>query len=527
MNCTITSAPRMICACLAFTFLPLAQAQELRLAEALRLALQQNGDVLLQIQQVESAQGQLEQAKGAFDLSLSASARQERAVNVSAQNGANGKPLQTRNQSANLQAGFKKQLKNGMSLDYGISASAQQNTDTAGITGLQQNKTTVSFNFNIPLWRGRHENGDALRLQSAERAAQASLHTMRQQTSQVLQNVMAAYWDYLARNQQLTLAQGSVQRARQLLDSTQKLVDANEKPRGDLVLLQADLADKQNNLLQAELALQESSRNLARLLGKDSESVLGAPLERFPQPQEQLDNILEQGARLQQLALAQRPDVRAAQEQLEQARLNVKQADEARKPKLDLNLGVSMARASEGGSRLGFPFAAGNTQSEPTVFARLSYEFAPENHAASGAARVNAATLAQSEVRLRDLRNQAMSAFNSALQKTKVTARQLQAARRSLELYELAVRQEITKQRNGIATLIDVITIEGRYNGAQAALINLQADFAKALGSLLHESACLLPPQDAGRAYEIDPVALYSLQNIQRLLAQSAPNMTP
>ncbi len=495
-------------------------AQELRLAEALQLALQQNGEVQVQLLQLEGARAQQEIAQGPFDWQWSAQAQQKRSVSVPARATASGSG-QTLNWNTSYQAGLSKLWTNGISLDSSLNANASQDVDAAGIAAPQKNNLSLSLSFNLPLLRGPGDAASGLQLQAAGLGVQAAQASARQQTAQVIQNVFAAYWDYLARSQQLQLAQSTVQRAQQLLESTQKLVAADEKPRADLLLLQADLSDKQNSLLSAELALQDSRRSLGRLLGQEAQASaqLGSPRDPFPQPDAVLERLLPQASRLNQKVLAQRADLQALQAQTEQARVLVQAADKERKPKLDLNLGMSLSRAAEGGSRYGFITAAGQNASEPSVFARLNYTFAVDDHAASGNWRASVASLTQTEVRWREARRQAETNLDAAWQRVATSARQLQAARRSLALYEQVVQQEIVKQRSGISTLIDVITVESRYNSAQASLIALQADYAKALATLLYEADCLLPATAPGVAVQLEPARLLELQPLQALAA--------
>jgi hypothetical protein len=72
-------------------------------------------------------------------------------------------------------------------------------------------------------------------------------------------------------------------------------------------------------------------------------------------------------------------------------------------------------------------------------------------------------------------------------------------------LYEQAVRQEITKQRNGISTLIDVINTEARYISARIGFLQAQLGYATAIARLRLETGTLVPVSDTSDRFSLDP----------------------
>lgn len=512
---------------LLFCFCLPAQAQEkLSLQMALQMALQKNVDILLQDSQLQQAQAQQQQAQGAFDTTLSASASQERKITPLAQAAADGSTRQSKSNNINYQFGLSKLLPRGMLLESNVSASSQRDTSASGVNSPAQNLLRFNLSLNLPLAKGAGLDLAQAAVNVADLNLLLSQQALYQQTEQVLLNTLNAYWDYLARVELEKLARATVARSQQLLNSNQKLVDAGERPRGDLVLLQADLADKSAALQASGLALNEARRNLAHLLGLNTahSEALAAPGEIFPPEDEVHSAQLSPAAR--EAVLQRRLDVRSAELQMQIAQQQMRIAQEKLKPKLDVEVGASYAKAGEGGTRYAFPFDNGRVQTEPSLYAQLKYEFPPANNLAQGQFRERSANYTQAKLKAQDVQQVAANNLNSAWQRVQAASAQLRATRLSLSLYEQAVQQELTKQRSGIATLLDVIGTESRFNSAQTSLIQLQADYAKAVARLRYESASLLPPgRRAGgvEQIELDVANLHKLRVLLQSLSPSNP----
>lgn len=498
-------------------------AETLNLAQAIGLALKQNPDVLVQYASISAAQGQLEQAKGQFDTVVSANLAQKREITpLNARNDPAG-VRQSINQAVTYQVGASKLLQNGNRLEGSVSAESSRDSLLYG--GTAQNTLKLTVALNIPLLKGSGNDVAGLDVELAQLRMQASRYDLRYQTSLILQASVAAYWDLLAKVKLEKLAQATAERSRQLLASTQKLVDAQERPRGDLVLLQADLVDKTAAQRQAAQQSSQARRYLGRLLGLDGQLATQISLSEqdFPAEVGDADKLLQMTRQLSALALQQRADLHSLQLQLEQAQLQSKIAQKNLKPQLDLNLALAYGNASEGGSRYGFFAQGGQSQSEPSVYAQLSYQFPVENRTAQGQFKQSAAQLTQLQIKYRDAEVALHNGVQNVVQLLASNAAQVEAAKQSLALYELAVKQEIIKQKNGISTLLDVLSIEGRYNLAQANLIQLQAELAKSLIEIQHETGVILPPprseSDDTDHFTLDTAKFTSLKPLFNLVS--------
>jgi outer membrane protein TolC len=500
------------------------RAVEYDLVDIVTLALEKNAEIRVQNARVDAAAGQLQQADGKFDPMVFAGALQSRTVTALLPPGPAGQREQ-RDYLVQYQAGVQKLLRNGNMIETTLTADSRRDNVLEAAPDPARNYMLLSTAVTVPLLKGRGAHVTSAEVESASQRLQASRHERRFRTSQVMQATLGAYWDYVARARLETLAQATARRSKDLLDSTEKLVQANERPRGDLVLLRADYVDKRAAAMLAAQALVDARRALARYLGIDGNAAALLTLreEAFPPESPAIARLLGLAPALSALVLQRRDDILGAQLQLEQASLQQSVARDNLKPQLDLRVGFAYGKASEGGSRYGFPAQPGPTVGKPSAFAQLNYQFPLGNRTATGQLVERAALQDEMAIVLRDTQTAATNGVLAAVQQLATSAAQLASGKESLALYEQAVNQEISKQQNGIATLIDVITIESRYNQAQANLIQLHAQYAKALVNLQHETGTMF--RSAGGAgkdeFALHVPDLFSLAPVFDLLQVS------
>jgi outer membrane protein TolC len=487
-------------------------AQSLRLEDAVQLALNQNAGIRVQRTQVEAAFGQQQQAAGQFDWAVSSGLNYERTItpltDSGRADGGYGSVNGTRMFSTSYQAGVTKHLRNGLIVGAGFDARGTEDATLSPATS-QQNLARLDVSLTVPLLQGRGQAVTAAE-DAAMLVAQARRYDLLDSAAQTLYNTLVAYWTYRARIELEKVAISSEERSASLLGSTRKLVAASEKPAADLVLLEADHADKVAAREAAALARTEARQALGRLLGLNAFAIAGLPepAETLPGasavPQPRLPGL----AALRTEALERRPDVRALALLLHAAQRNVEGARDLLKPRLDLNMGLAYSKASEGGGRYRLFSEPGRYQSAPSVFATLSFSFPVVNNQAKGLVRERAAALSHVAIQQSDLATGVETGVDLALQALMSSAAQLEVGRKGLSLYELAVKQEIIKQRNGISTLIDVINTETRFINARISFLQAQLAYATAIARLRLETGTLVPTPDAKDHFTLDPTDL-------------------
>ncbi|MGM9516350.1 TolC family protein [Roseateles sp. DB2] len=493
-------------------------ADELSLAQVLAQGMAGNVSIRLQRHELGAASARALQAQGQYDWTLSSGAQHDRSITPSPPSGT---PDQSTRTVSTYRVGAERLLADGVRMETGLESTGVLEAPADAPVRLHQ--TRLKLQFVIPVLKGRKQ------AQAQDEAARLAWDEQRWRVRAAASDAVLAmtqrYWEYRAECALMAIAAQSLERSRNLLASNEKLVAADEKPAGDLVLLRADLTDKSNALEAAQLRMRDARRRLARSMGLDARAgdLLPMAADPFPAPSPTAGQLLEQSGALKQQALHTRPDLRANELQQLALRALLDAARDTERAQLDLKFGVSYGQASEGSRLLGLPPLSGRSQSGPSWFAGLNYQFAMENRQASGRLRELLATQEQLQLRALDSREAALSEVEAALQTLWRTGQQIRTASEGLGYYEKAVTQEMTKLRAGISTLMDVINLETRYVNAQVGITQLLLSHATALARLRHETGTVFQfPQDERIADELGSLdvqafsTLDSLQSMQR-----------
>jgi len=114
------------------------------------------------------------------------------------------------------------------------------------------------------------------------------------------------------------------------------------------------------------------------------------------------------------------------------------------------------------------------------------------NNAAKGAYRQVAAALDGQQARLTELGFVISNRIEISAFALVRAAERLQQAEESAKTYELGLDNERIKRRLGMATLIDLVNLEDRYNAALLAVVFERQAYAGALAQLWFEAGFLV-----------------------------------
>lgn len=296
------------------------------------------------------------------------------------------------------------------------------------------------------------------RYQAGDRRLAAAEHARRQAAEQVTAATALAYLAVLEAEQAVAASEANVQLAERLLELARSRREAGVATGIDVARAETRLANQQVQLAQAQTQLDSARLTLLRVIG----APLSARLEladklRFTaEPAPPVDKAVEQ-------ALAERADVKAAQEQLRAAEAEYKAAVAGWLPSVSFfgDYGSSGLRPNElnlptrsVGLRLDVPvFNGGRTRSE---------------------IQIAASRRRQAEAQFQDVRAAVEKEVREALDQVGTRARQVEAARSALALAERELALAQDRFRNGLADNIEVVN-------AQTALENARQGWVASL----------------------------------------------
>src|SRR5215203_2457643 len=242
-------------------------------AEAIRMMLDQDPNLTIEESRLRSSRGILLSTRGAFDPVVSTSLSEREVEDPLSESTSRQQSILTN------RLGVTKRYRTGFSIEPDL-----QLTRTAGSDPGAVNLGTVALTLRQPLLRGRGRAATAAPELSAERQVAASELDLRQTTSERALTVIAQYWQARAGHLNLEILEESEARARDLLETTRKLIEADVTPAADLVQVEANVVAKETARIGGERDLFEARQALGREIGLPPESIatLPVPVDRFP-----------------------------------------------------------------------------------------------------------------------------------------------------------------------------------------------------------------------------------------------------
>lgn len=293
--------------------------------------------------------------------------------------------------------------------------------------------------------------------------------------NQLIEWVTSAFYGILAANEAHKIAEHSIDAVQSELTHTRNRYDAGTALKADVLSLEVQLAEAQDNEIRTASAIELAQNGLKILLGISSDQPLilaETPARQLPQIKTPLPALLER-------AIAQRPETRAANTQVEIAEHQLQAVQGAHLPKADAY--VSYGSDSK---NLAYSTRRDNVTAGVTVSMDIFSGFADSERIKKAEREVSVAKLNAKQVRLaiEDELKSAYLKLKDALERMNVTMASVTAAEEALRL--------VKEQRlAGTATVTRYIEAEASRAKAQSRLVasrydalRAEAELNKALG---------------------------------------------
>jgi outer membrane protein len=475
-----------------------ADTPGLTLLEALQSTLKLQPLLRLQEQQITVDRALRQQASGPFDTLLGSTFSQNRTDTplTLAQREQAAAGITTGGETFNLTnftAGASKEYRNGISVGPSF-----QNTRTTGNlesqTGL--NLSSLLFQVTVPLLRGHGRRAVAAQETAAGIEVGAGQLDLNQTVSDLLTNTAVNYWGLLAAERDLQVARGSEARGQIYVQNVQTLINADRVPQAEIYEVQANLAERTVERLQAEQAVTEARQSLALAMGVPPNRMteIGNPSQDFPAASAPLTMSPALIHAAFQLAEKNRADLLAAEQRMDGARALLAGARNLTEPQLNLNFDTGYSGLSEGTGASHFFSSPFRDLQGPDAFAGVSYSFPPANNTAIGQMRQSEAGVEQARLRIEQVQRQVMADVVDTLEGVVRAATEVARAREAVEAYQKALEGEREKYRLGVGSLVDVLTIEDRLTGALESQVGAAESYAIELAQLRHATGTVVPP---------------------------------
>ena len=466
-----------------------AQAQStLSVLDAARITLVEQPSIKFQREQVAVAEGVLQTASGRFDMLFGGSVDRSR----------NALPLRLQDQPATLSTAITNQTRYAIGLDKPL-RSGLIISPSIGVTRLDPtfdplatNRAAVGFGITQPLMRGRGAAVVTAQEQAARFDVTASTEDLRQTAAISVFQTAIAYWQYVAATRNLDVVRASEARARRLVEETQTLINAGNRPAAEIRQVNGNLAERialRTSFQQSQFEARQTL-GLAMGLPLDQAAALPLPADGFPPITETMP--VPGDPALLEAAIRGRADLEAIRQRELGTQHLITAARDALKPQVDLNLSFGYSGLTEDAPFTGLFSSLGNRLDGPNFLASVAVSRSQENNFARGQLARTEAASRQTRIRIDDLARSIRSGVVVAQDELARSAERVRLLREAAGLYGTAVEDERAKLQLGLSTIIDLVLIEDRLTRSLLEEISANLSYASALTRLRFETGTLV-----------------------------------
>jgi outer membrane protein TolC len=310
-------------------------------------------------------------------------------------------------------------------------------------------------------------------------------HTRDRVASEVLRDVLSAYWELWYADSAVAIQVQSQAVAAAQRDDARARSESGSLAPADVLTFDTQVATRDEDLVDAQTTRAQRAHELSRLLGTNEHEGFTGELSDEPLSAQAFARDTTE-----QRALAQSAQIQEQISAVELARVQQKTADDPQKPRLDLDTNIqTQGLGNRSVSDAANQFIGGNVISGLVT---LTYE-APlrDRVRRAEAAKARLATEVAEE-QLRQLRQQVLSDVRTALDRGAAGQQKVELAERTSGIAERQLYAEQTRYRSGSSTAVAVLEAEDKVRSAKLRLARARADLAQSALTIEHLTGDLL-----------------------------------
>jgi outer membrane protein TolC len=315
-----------------------AHADEVKLEDVISSAMTQSTAVAIAKAKVEKAQGDLEQAEGVFDWTVSGKTGWQRLYVPKIRNGYFTNETEVTS-AIPIDAGIQKKFENGITIQPGVEFYANTAASQAQTFGLT--KPRPHFNVTVPLWQNSGGNSpSAAKAHAAQKALQGSRYESEYARGLAVHDAVQIYWRCLALRDQTEIARTAEEQSLDYDALLKRQAEHGQLEPAELDRATADQAVRHVEVTKGEVAEKSCGRQLRQAMGSPSDMKTAPAVGgEFPDMNALADDVAHLNeAAMTDLALRNRLDLQALAQYAAAAGDAVKGAHSAQGPQVDLSL---------------------------------------------------------------------------------------------------------------------------------------------------------------------------------------------
>jgi outer membrane protein len=411
--------------------------------------------------------------EAAFDLELFGSTSSSESLSA-AKNSSLDNASIPESENRRSRFGVEKNFSTGANVvvDTGISRSASNNNAARN----PDYSTDVGFSIRQPLWKDAWMKVNLAPLARARAAADQSVFELRTEILDVISNTEIAYWNLAFTQAELTLIASSINLAENLLEENRERERLGLVTPLEVLQAEAELVNQQEDVIQAERAIEDAQDVLRELMGSVSflDDLSGDVAVR-PLPAEL--SILRPMAVVVRDTILSDSDAQAQERAIEVQHINKILAEDDTRPDLDLTARVNYTGRDSDGERAyrdaynaaGYDWNVGLELRFPLGFreARAKVRKADRN-------------LERETVRLCEIKQQKALAARSAWRAVNAGQKRIEVTRTALRLNQETFEQARALYGSGLVAYRQVLEAQRDFDQARSNYLSAMIDTLRA-----------------------------------------------
>ena len=474
----------------------------LSLDDTIRLALSNNTDIRLDRSQIEFAENNLHRAHGPFDPLVTSSFADNRAKSPTITQTQGAPILNSLSQTTTF--GYAKMFQTGTNFQSSFSAS-KLSTNNILSTVNPSIATDLQFTVTQPLLRNFGLFPNRAPILIAQRNLKQARASFQAEVNDIILRTVGNYWNVILARESLVVQRKSLEEAQKSYAHDKKALSLGALPPLDIYRSESQVASRRVGAIQAEYTLKQAEDQFRLIIGADLDPAIRVlDLELIDQPGPLGDLPNTDIATALARALANRPELEAARQQLAGDELIIRLAHNKLKPDLQLS-GFYLGNGVAGNQfntaippQLIMTSGLGDSLSQtfhftyPAYGAALSLSLPLKSHSAE--ANLADAVVSRRRDQYQERRtnqNITLEITNAVhtLEEAKLT---MEAAKVAVNLARESLHADERKYELGAEPVFFVLDAQTQLAQAELNLIQAQANFQIAVAQLDHATGDLL-----------------------------------
>lgn len=355
--------------------------------------------------------------------------------------------------------------------------------------------------FDQPLLRGFGRQVTTQGITVARNSSAISREDFQTQVEVVVTEISNRYWLLVEAREQLAVAEESLELAQELHEMNRIQVEVGTLAPLEMVQSEAGVATREEEIIRRQAEVEDSADALRRLINLDRRELWDIAIEPVTPPEIEHRPIDVDAAI--DLALENRPEVRRKRLEILNRQLEAEVAKNRAKPSLDLSASYGY-NAIDGD----LSDALTGTLIEPGGYSDalrqildrdfegwtigLTFGYPVQNRAAKARLAIAELALAQGDVELADLEQQALADVRQAARAVETAAKQIESAKVSSRLARENLDAERKRYENGLSTSFQVLEIQEDLSQARSREVSAVINYRRALTAFQRSTGKLL-----------------------------------